>query len=162
MTKNKKSDKLPIFGLLISALFNYICLKICNMARTKSKSEARKYEDYYKLLAKWMVKKQQGKNITNYLYSRGFKEIAIYGMKEVGQILLGELDAEKVEVKYAIDQSGESSGGISIEVYYPNDLLDKVDAIVVTPIYYFDDIKRHMETKIGCPIISIEEIIDKC
>ncbi len=36
----------------------------------------------------------------------------------------------------------------------------KVDAIVVTAIYAFDEIKEGIEKKAGCPIISMRDIIN--
>ena len=37
--------------------------------------------------------------------------------------------------------------------------LEKVDAIVVTAIAYFDDINDNLSSKTDCPIISLEDII---
>ncbi len=36
---------------------------------------------------------------------------------------------------------------------------DDVDAIIVTAIFDFDDIKKKCKEKLNCPIISLEDVI---
>ena len=40
-----------------------------------------------------------------------------------------------------------------------DDELESVDAIIVTPIYYFEEIEGKLVEKVDCPIISIEDIM---
>ena len=42
----------------------------------------------------------------------------------------------------------------------PEEVLKDVDAIIVTPIFYFEEIKRKLSAKVRCPIISLEDIIN--
>jgi hypothetical protein len=44
-------------------------------------------------------------------------------------------------------------------VYSPEDSLKEVDAIVVTAIASFDEIKGNLSSKVDCPIISLEKIL---
>lgn len=43
--------------------------------------------------------------------------------------------------------------------FFPEDKLDVVSAVIVTAVYYFDEIKEEMEKKISCPILSLEDIL---
>ena len=40
-----------------------------------------------------------------------------------------------------------------------DDTFPKVDAVVVTAITFFDEIKMELSKKLECPIISLEEIL---
>ena len=37
--------------------------------------------------------------------------------------------------------------------------LEKVDAIIVTAVSFFDQIEEELSEKISCPIISLEDIL---
>ena len=40
-----------------------------------------------------------------------------------------------------------------------NEEFENVDAVVVTAITFFDEIREELTTKIGCPIVSLEDIL---
>lgn len=84
-------------------------------------------------------------------------KIAIYGMGDIGKNLLADLRDSSVKVDYAIDKVVTNTE--DIRVVSPEEKLEKVDAIVVTAIAYFDDINDNLSSKTDCPIISLEDII---
>jgi hypothetical protein len=79
-------------------------------------------------------------------------------MKELGELLYHELENSQIEVSYAIDRNVKASG-IDVPVLKPENVTDDVDLIIVTAIYYFDEIKRELCNKVSCPIISLEDVI---
>lgn len=101
---------------------------------------------------------QEGKGLEAYFKRNGYKRIAIYGMSYVGETLLEELKRTEVQVAYAIDQNKRNIP-TDIEVVSAEDFLGDVDAIVVTAISFFDEIKDVLKDKVNCPIISLEDII---
>ena len=117
-----------------------------------------KMTEFYDLLIQWVEVKQRGCSISEYLHERQFDRIAIYGIKEIGELLLKELEGSEVEVAYVIDRDADSLF-LPIHVCRPDDSLKSVDAIVVTCIHYFDEIKKTMESKMNCPVLSIEDIV---
>jgi len=79
-------------------------------------------------------------------------------MHYAGETLIEELAGSNIEVKYGIDRNSyQIYAGIPIVM--PDSDLEKVDAVVVTSIHFFEEIKELLNTKIDCPIISLEEII---
>ena len=72
--------------------------------------------------------------------------------------MLKELQDSSVEVVYAIDRRGANIKE-NIPVYSLQPGLEDVDAIIVTPIYYFNEIEDELEEFFDCPIISFEEIL---
>lgn len=129
-------------------------------ARTNSSEEEMKNKmlKYYITLNNWIGKKQKNINLSSYFEKMGYKSVAIYGMKEVGERLYAELKYTKTEVKYAIDQNAESIYA-DIDVYSPDDDLPEVDVIVVTATYYYNSILNNIKDKISCPIISLDDVI---
>jgi hypothetical protein len=79
-------------------------------------------------------------------------------MSHVGELLLDELKDTDIKVAYGIDRK-RSWNYTDIDVYSPEDSLKEVDAIVVTAIASFDEIKGNLSSKVDCPIISLEKIL---
>ena len=110
------------------------------------------------MMNQWVAVKQEGKNLADYFEEQGYKSIAIYGMSYAGERLLEELKGSDIRVKYGIDKN---AGNIFLDVNMVTmeDELKPVDAIVVTPIFFFDDIEEELSQKIDCPIISLEDVL---
>ena len=47
----------------------------------------------------------------------------------------------------------------SVEVMNLSDDLPEVDAIVVTAVFFFDEIAEELADKVNCPIISLEDMV---
>lgn len=108
-----------------------------------------------------MVKNKTGrKKVEDYFYRNRIKTIAIYGMSYIGERLFEELKNTDIEIKYAIDKNNESIY-VDIDVLSVDEVLPKVDAIIVTPVYFFDEIKDMLQKKTVCRIISLEDVIYK-
>ena len=117
-----------------------------------------KMTKYYFTLNNWIEIKQDNKNLSMYFNTMGYKTVAIYGMKEVGERLYKELKDSEVVVKYAIDQNAEGIYS-DVDIYSVDDELPDVDVIVVTPTYYYNSILKNLKDKVKCPIISLDDII---
>lgn len=119
---------------------------------------AKKLNCFYQLLIQWLVLKRDGKNLAEYFKYNGYDNIAIYGMRELGEQLLLELLKTDIHVKYIIDKNAEEIV-CDLPKFKPEDMLPQVDAIIVTAIYYYPDIQETLEQKVKCPIISLEDVI---
>ena len=117
-----------------------------------------KSQEFYAVLVQWLHNIHNGFTLEDYLEKKGYKEVAIYGFKELGVCLLEELQDSDVKVVYGIDRDADSIY-VPCRLYKPDESLPRVDAVIVTAIHYFDDIKAMLEGKINCPIISLEDIV---
>lgn len=117
-----------------------------------------KNDTLFLLMNQWVQNRQDNKNIAVYLKERNYCHIAIYGMSYVGETLFRELVETEVEVMYGIDRN-KSNLSRKIQVCSVEDELPQVDAVVVTAITYYDEIREKLEQKMTCPIISLEEIV---
>lgn len=144
-----------VVGVFAGAFFvNYI-----KKADTASEAEQKnRFKEYYNMLNQWMIIKQEGESIERYFEKNGYKAIAIYGMGEVGNRLYDDLKESNVNVEYAIDINPESTYS-EIKVYNVHDNYPEVDAIVISPIFDYNEIKNSLCHKVNCPIISLNDII---
>ena len=124
----------------------------------KWKALSDKHLRLMKLYDKWMITKQEGRSITEYFEDNHIKTIAIYGMGSVGERLQDELRKTDIEVKYGIDQKGK--GRNDLDVVTLDKELDNVDEIIVTAVFYFDQIKEDIKRKTDIKVVSLEEVLD--
>lgn len=117
-----------------------------------------KHLEMFLLMNQWVKVKQEGKRLEDYFEKNGYKSIAIYGMSYIGERLFEELKDGNIAVKYGIDKRTDGIY-LDIDIVTANDDLEPVDAVIVTPIYFFKEIKAALSGKVDCPIISIEDIL---
>ena len=119
-----------------------------------------KFNMLFLLMNQCVRVKQGGGRLSDYFIDNNYTNIAIYGLSHIGETLLEELKASPVKVSYAIDKNA-SNLCANIDILMPNDELKPVDIIVVTAISYYEDIKKELEKKIECPIVSLSDIVRK-
>lgn len=122
------------------------------------KSTSDKHLALYMMMNDWVHIKQKNKSIADYLEKHGYKKIAIYGMNFVGETLLSELENTNVKVKFAIDKNASTIYS-DVDVILPEDTFEEVDAVIVTPITFFNEIEEKLSEKVDCPIISMDDIL---
>lgn len=156
---NMKKGMISILSALAGAAIGAVVVgKVERTNLNKIKSMSDKHLALYQMMNEWVKRKQENRSIADYLEKKGYKQIAIYGMNYVGETLLAELENTNVKVKYAIDKN---AGNIysDVDVVSPEDKFDEIDAVIVTPITFFDEIEKALSEKVDCPIISIGDIL---
>lgn len=124
------------------------------------KAMSDKHLSLFLLMNRWVKLKQDGKNLAEYFEREGYKKIAIYGMSYAGETLALELSGKDIEIAYGIDKNADVIYS-DLNIMEPDDELEEVDAIIVTPITFFDEIKKKLSEKVNCPIISLEDVLGK-
>lgn len=127
-------------------------------ATESSQDNIQKLREFYCILNQWIYIHHQRKSLVEYFEKHNYRNIAIYGMKELGKNLCDELMDSDISVDYVIDMNKKNTYK-SLKLYRPDDNLPQIDIIVITAIHYYKDIKRKLEDKVKCPIISLESII---
>ncbi len=115
---------------------------------------------FYWILTKWMDWKIRGKCVADALLKQNFRQIAVYGYAELGQLLCRELADTKAEVSYVLDKRVKDTGITGLSVYIPQNGLSHVDAVVVTAVYYFDEIKEELSQMGYRNIISFRTLLE--
>ena len=124
----------------------------------KSEEDKKKLIEFYYILIQWMRVHHEGRTLVNYFKNNNYKTVAIYGMKELGEALLSELDGTDVEVKYGIDRDADNLYP-GIDTYTPDEEIEEVDVIVVCAVHYFDQIEEDMKAKTRAKIVSLEDVV---
>ncbi len=144
-----------VICIFIICLINHCRKKMLNTSIQRIET----LQAHYDLLNHWLEIKNEGKSVASYFEDMGYCHIAIYGMAELGNRLIEDLESSSVCVDYGIDRDVCCSIAQIDKVYFPEDDLPRTDAIVVTPYSAFGTIKKQLEEKMNCPIISLEEVV---
>lgn len=124
----------------------------------KAKNMSNKHLALFLMMNQWVKVKQERKNLSDYFEKNGYKKIAIYGMSYAGVTLFEELKGTKTVVAYGIDINADNIYS-DLDIFSVKEDLSGVDAIVVTAITFFDEIKEQLSTKGDWAILSLEDIL---
>lgn len=81
-------------------------------------------------------------------------------MGELGNRLVEALNGTDISVKYGINKGmGEAFGEIEIREISEEDCFEGIDCIVVTPVPFYCEIKKELEKKCTCDVISLEDVV---
>ncbi len=132
-----------------------------SMAQKDKQSQLKKYKKYeclYHLMHQWMTVNEMGISLPGLLRTLGYKNIAIYGMADVGKHLYHALQGSEIKICYCIDR-GKSGWYRDTEIKKPEENLEDVDAVIVTAVMDFEEIRVSLQERINGAVISLEEIL---
>lgn len=119
-------------------------------------NEAQKFKLFYHVLTRWML---NGENcIADKLAKKNVSTYVVYGYAELGKILRKQLEPEGFELLYIFDQKmTDATDGIKI--YKPQAGLPDADIIIVTAVYYYEEIRKEL-SKMGYQhICSLQDLL---
>lgn len=158
-----KNGSKAVFSTLIGAAAGAIAAG--TMTKTSSskiimkKNETlNKVHALYCTFDRWLQIRQEGRTLAEYFTKNNYKTVAVYGMKELGERLIDELKDSDIKIYYAIDKNADQIYS-DVDIVTPDDNLEPVDVIVVTAIYYFDEIADMLSEKVDYPVVSLEDIL---
>lgn len=115
---------------------------------------------FYWVLTHWMELKIGGSGIEDILNGMKYNHVAVYGYAELGQLLCKELAGTQVDVVYVMDKKVKDTGIVNLPVYVPQRGLQTVDAVVVTAVYYFDEIEEELSQMGYENVISLRMLLE--
>ncbi len=119
-----------------------------------------RYEGYWKILDKWLLLKEKNKSIADLLEMRNIHTIILYGVGMLGKHVINDLYGSKIEIICAMDKSN-LDGEFAFPVIGIDDDIPQADAILITPVYDFSNIKELLEKKGQSSIISLDDLFEK-
>lgn len=156
-----------LIGFLMGTIIGIVCgmtagVSIiavkCGSGIQNLKKSAARFQRVAFMMNRWIQIKQEGKEIAKYCRERNCTKIAIYGMDYVGNRLYEEMKDSGIHVAYGIDRSA-STKTVDIAVLSYADKFPEVDMVIVTCIYYFEDVKEKLSKRMDCPVVSLEDIL---
>lgn len=117
----------------------------------------------FRLLDRWLEIRNKGKSLGKYFEDNSICCIAIYGLGAIGKRLYEECRREQVEVRYGIDRNAADIQVDGLEIRTLDQALPEVDAVIVTPVAFYE-IQKELYRKMGrdIDIIFIEDVVDYC
>ena len=159
MKKGMSKVVSTLTGMAVGAAAGAIAARVTPKKEIKEMADGHlKVHALYMAFDQWLRIRQEGKTLVEYFEKNNYKTVAIYGMKELGERLYDELENSGIDVRYIIDKNAESIYA-DVDVITPDDDLEPVDVIVVTAIYYFDEIEEMLSEKVDYPVVSLEDIL---
>lgn len=149
---------LIIVGAIVGIVFwiNLVDKPASKYAK-RSKELSEKHLILYLLMSDWVQIKQKGESLASYFERHNLTNVIVYGNGRVGNALVDELGGTQINVLGIIDKS---TSDFSCKDKSPFDEYEqRIDAIIVTPVFYFDEICGTLKNLIDCPIISIDTVI---
>lgn len=107
--------------------------------------EVNRYRKKYELMYQWMKLKQNGIELIEFFQDRKLESIAIYGMGDLGELLYRELEDNRI-IKFGIDRQLKQN---KIPIYSLENVKEKIDAIVITPVLITDEIEDQIYEILG-------------
>ncbi len=160
MKKEKDYINMMTLGITSSACIStLVSLGLYRERIRKHRKNLTKFNDFEKMLLRWIEIRQLGKSISPYFTDHGLYKIAIYGMRAIGECVENEMKSSGVSVEFGIDRNHNDMYS-DIKVYSPDDFPKNVDVVVVTPIYAFDEIKGSLRSRFDGNIISLSEVVN--
>ena len=101
--------------------------------------------------------------LINYLQSRDYKYVAIYGAGMVGRLLSNVLTDAGFQVEYYVDKFCEEKAVDGIPVlHFRMDYLEDVQALIITPCHEKDFIQYEMEDYYSdsCSFLNLDEMLE--
>lgn len=149
-----------VVACIICWVLGFVCCDLCigKKREQRMRNNARKLDCYYRLLNQWLFLKQRNISLADTIKKLGYQKVAIYGMNAIGQRLYDELAESDVEIACVIDKNKDAILG-EYNILDLNDEFPEVDAVIVTACAYFAEIKKSLDGKVACPILSLEYIM---
>lgn len=149
-----------VTGALLGGLIGITTGKGINSSSAKPKKND-KFKLYYNVLNQWLYLKHNNKNLSEYFERKEYKRIGIYGLGELGNRLIDELKDTKTEVVYGVDKNINNtfcpvSAFVLEEI---SNVEEDIDAMVVTPVFAYDEVARELKDKVNCDIVSLEDVV---
>lgn len=124
----------------------------------ESEKLVERYQCYWRVLHQWMLLKENGVSIGEYLYQKRIRKVAVYGMGMLGLHLVKELEGGPVKILCGIDRAAEALHQV-FPIVMPGEPIGEVDAVIITPVYAFDEIYTTLREQYRGKILSLMELV---
>lgn len=123
--------------------------------------DLQKFKLFYSVLTVWLSLPSK-ECCCKFLYEKSISSCVIYGYAELGKILYKCLKKCGIQVPYILDaKKAGSKNEDGIQILAPRKRSDADLCVLVTAVYYFDEIRQKLLELGYRQVISLKEIIEK-
>lgn len=114
----------------------------------------------YELMEKPELFVSLRENLTRYFQMNGYKNIAVYGVGNLGTRILRNIDTAQLESICTIDENKAAHFG-DMEAIDMQELADRkeIDMVLVTPLLDYPQIEEQICSMCEIPVISAKELM---
>lgn len=127
--------------------------------KQRIESQIGKYTQYEHLEA--LFSEVQKIQIKEYMEKKGYNTIAIYGYGVLGKKFMDFLQDTQIKIAYAIDENAKAFIDSNVALFSLEDELGTVDAVIVSALFIFDEIKEKIEMKMNCDVVALDKLLDE-
>lgn len=117
----------------------------------------RKYQKYSVITRQWDEFLRKG---FKYFRRKNIREISIYGMGVLGKKLEENISSLGIKLCYAIDKRSQAYDEKQFPIFGLDDPLEKVDLVIITPVFISEDILLDIKGKINMPVVLLDDLIN--
>lgn len=121
------------------------------------KKELKKIYLYFEIFNFWLDLKQNGISIAEYMLDNNYRNVIIYGLKNMGNRLVADLKCSDITIVGVIDNGSIVTDLEKIDL---EGEIPKADIVIVTAEFYFKEIKEKLADKVKCPVVSLVSILE--
>lgn len=125
-----------------------------------TEKELQKYQLFFRVLTGWIKVYQNNKNIIDWLIINHIETVSIYGYSVIGKLLSNEILDSDIELIDLFDKKELEIDIAQKKVIKPEAGNRNTECVIVTPVYYYHDIKNELESMGYKNIISLKDIIE--
>lgn len=114
----------------------------------------------FQLLNQWLRLKNRGIRFQEFFVDQQVQKIALYGLGELGQLFAEEMASDDlIHIEFGIDRNAREEWQ-GLKVYQLENLPNRVDAIIISPVIVTDEIEDEIYELLGeMKTFTIEEIL---
>ena len=112
-------------------------------------------------LERWVEVLFSGNQIDVFLHKYKVETLAVYGYGRLGRLLVKQLrQSNLVNLAYVVDQN-KTCVDYDIPFFLADDSLHDVDMVIVTSVYYYNEIRSNLVNKgIKSKILSLYDLLN--
>lgn len=119
--------------------------------------QLQKYTSFYRTQNLWLYCKNKQYCIADYLYDRGYRNIAIYGYGNLGKRLREELERTRIKKVLLIDQRADQWN--DSEIIKPDAIPEEIDMMIITAFVKVVEIQKNL--KIHCEVKALNLVLNE-
>lgn len=99
-------------------------------------------------------------DVKKYMDDQKLQRIAIYGMGRVGKVVFELFKRKGLEIVYCIDLNKNIELDYTDLRHSIDAMTNDIDAVIVTPELFFDDIREKIQKMVDCRIFMARDLLE--
>ncbi len=144
-----------IIGVVSGLLISY---KLFCKTADSLRKRIQKLEELYYVARVWVHNNTNKKRLAAFFELNNYNKVAIYGLNDLAFLLMDECEKNGIKIEYCIDINADAKVS-KYKIYKPDEVLPKVDLIIVATVDQFELIKESLLQKYDWSVLSVLDVL---